>query len=67
MFGSGVNPELMCSSGYRFKLDSCFAIFYQEFFPVGNSHLSVNRIINLMRSIVNIEAERKFDDTLLAI
>lgn len=61
VFRRGVDAELVGSSGNRNKLHSCFFIAGAQHLPMRDAGFSVNRIINLVRTVFDVEAEGEFD------
>ena len=65
VFGGGMNSKLMRSPRNGKESDSSFPVYDLDFFPMGESHFSMNRIVDLMRAMIDIESEWEFNDPLI--
>ena len=56
-----VNPELVRSTGNRHERDSRQALLHRNLLPVRSPDFAVNRVIDLMRTIFDIDSKRELD------
>ena len=65
MFGGGMNSKLMRSPRDGKESNPGFPVFDLNFFPMGESDFPMNRVVDLVWAMIDIESEGEFNDPLV--
>lgn len=61
----GMDPQLVGAPGLWFEMNAGDAIFHCQFSPAGDANLAMDFVVDLVGSVVDIEAEGKGDGSFL--